>query len=107
MFSLANKLSLASLTFKPTPPVPERKVISSATSLDITRQDSPTDGGLETLTMPPPRHALLLVCYSALDQRSHSAGPVIIEATEGAEPPATSSGPSPNPRPDARSTSPR
>lgn len=54
MFSLANKLSLASLTFKPTPPVPERKVISSATSLDITRRDSPRDGGLETLTMPPP-----------------------------------------------------
>lgn len=29
VFSLANKLSLASLTFKPTPPVPERKVIST------------------------------------------------------------------------------
>lgn len=101
MFSLANKLSLASLTFKPTPPVPERKVIS-------TLQIALAEIHPEMAAWRPPRPHAPLVCGSALDQRSHSAGPVIIQAAEGAEPPSAFSTPSPATlAPDARSTSPR
>lgn len=73
MFSLANNISLAPVTFKPTPPVPQWKVISSAPRLARRwRLGDPPHA------LPPP-HTLTSL-WSTLDQWSHSAGPVIIDA---------------------------